>query len=104
MKKLYSSPDNAEVELVKNMLREAGIACEVRNGEVSAIVPAPSFYEELWVSEEAYDKASELLEAWKRPAAPGKSWTCPACGEVIEGQFNSCWKCGAVREPAAPLS
>ncbi len=22
-------------------------------------------------------------------------WTCPKCGEKIEGQFDSCWKCAA---------
>src|ERR1700690_4338334 len=22
-------------------------------------------------------------------------WTCPKCGEKIENQFDSCWKCAA---------
>jgi hypothetical protein len=26
-----------------------------------------------------------------------KSWRCTACNELIEGQFDSCWKCGAQR-------
>ncbi|HEX4262966.1 MAG TPA: hypothetical protein VH597_01400 [Verrucomicrobiae bacterium] len=31
-------------------------------------------------------------------------WTCPKCGEAIEGQFDSCWKCSNVsREPAVPV-
>lgn len=103
MKKLFSSPDSTEVELVKNMLANSGIVCEVRNGDVSRIVPAPSFYAELWVSETTYPKAAEVLGTWQRPLAPSAApWTCPACGEVIEAQFSSCWKCGAVRENAAP--
>jgi hypothetical protein len=24
-------------------------------------------------------------------------WTCPQCGERIEGQFGVCWQCGAER-------
>ncbi len=70
MKKLFSSPDSTEVELVKNMQADSGIVCEVRNGDVSRIVPAPSFYAELWVSETTYPKAAEVLATWQRPLAP----------------------------------
>src|SRR4051812_23560223 len=102
MHKIFSSPQSAEVELFKNMLADAGITCEVRNGEVSRVVPAPPFYEELWVCGEDYTKASELLSAWQNTsaAAAADSWICPGCGERIEGQFSTCWKCGAKRETA----
>ncbi len=99
MKKIFSSPQNAEVELVKNMLADAGILCEVRNGDFSRIVPAPPFYEELWVQEDDYPRATELLSA--RPISPNTpipgTWVCPECGEVVEAQFTTCWKCGAPR-------
>lgn len=26
-----------------------------------------------------------------------KNWTCDGCGELHDSQFDSCWKCGAVR-------
>jgi hypothetical protein len=26
-------------------------------------------------------------------------WTCPKCGEAIEDQFDSCWKCASQRAP-----
>ncbi len=26
-----------------------------------------------------------------------KSWRCRSCNELIEGQFDLCWKCGAVK-------
>ena len=102
MKKIFSAPDSAEVELIKNMLTNADIECEVRNGDVSRIVPAPPFYEELWVSESDYSKAMELLEG-RRPDSPSSAsaWTCPVCGERIEAQFSSCWKCGASRAQIA---
>ncbi|HWD93574.1 MAG TPA: hypothetical protein VG938_14630 [Verrucomicrobiae bacterium] len=29
-------------------------------------------------------------------------WTCPKCGEAVEDQFGSCWKCAKIpREPVA---
>ena len=99
MKKIFSSPQSPEVDLVKNMLADAGILCEVRNGDISQIVPAPSFYEELWVQDEDFPKATELLSA--RPISPtppaAGTWVCAECGEVMEGQFTTCWKCGAPR-------
>jgi hypothetical protein len=103
MKKLFSSSQSAEVELLKNMLADAEIDCEARNAAVSAVIPAAPFYEELWVSDEDYAKATELLESWQQtPSSQAASWTCAACGEVNEAQFSSCWKCGAKRAEAAP--
>src|SRR5689334_8879877 len=29
-------------------------------------------------------------------------WTCTKCGEDIEDQFDSCWKCAAGQEQAQP--
>jgi uncharacterized membrane protein YvbJ len=31
-------------------------------------------------------------------------WNCPKCGEPIEDQFDTCWKCGITKgnAPAAP--
>jgi hypothetical protein len=102
MKKIFSSPDSAELELLRNMLEDAGVLCEVRNGDVSRTFPAPPFYEELWVADEEYAKATELVTSWAQPTASrAGSWTCPACGERIEAQFSSCWKCGAQRPQVA---
>src|SRR5207248_684923 len=30
-------------------------------------------------------------------------WTCSKCGEAIEDQFDSCWKCAAQPEQTSPL-
>ncbi len=98
MKKLFSSPDSAEVDLLKNILADAGVVCEVRNGALAQIVPAPPFYEELWVSEESFAKAAEIVAGWERPAAaPASGWTCAQCSEIVGGEFTSCWKCGTQR-------
>jgi hypothetical protein len=100
MKILFSSPQNQDVELLKNALNEAGIQCEVRNENAYAFFPGAEFYLELWVFNEAdFQKAAELRDAFlKLASAPSNSWTCSACGEESEGQFTACWKCGTVRE------
>ncbi len=102
MKKIFTSPDSAELELLKNMLENAGLVSEVRNKNVSRTIPGPAFYEELWVADEDYAKASDLIASWQKPLEPGAAaWTCGACGERIEAQFSSCWKCGAQRPSSA---
>jgi len=103
MKKIFTSPDSEELELLRNMLENARIICELRNGDVSRTFPGPAFYEEIWVSDEEEPKAAELVAAWQRPAAggSGSAWTCPSCGERIEAQFSSCWKCGTERPTAS---
>jgi RNA polymerase subunit RPABC4/transcription elongation factor Spt4 len=29
-----------------------------------------------------------------------RSWRCRSCNELIEGQFDLCWKCGSESRPA----
>ena len=103
MKILFSSPQNQEVERLKNALNEAAIQCEVRNENAYTFFPGAEFYPELWVLNEGdFQKATELRDALlKLASAPANSWICNACGEESEGQFTACWKCGAIREEGA---
>ena len=100
MRILFSSPQNQTVERLKNALNEAGIECEVRNENAYAFFPGAVFYPELWVLNEAdFHKATELRDALlKIASSPAGAWICNTCGEPSEGQFSSCWKCGALRE------
>ena len=100
MKMLYSSMNRTEVGLLRSLLEEAGIEFEVRNEFMNANYPIAPFYPELWViQDEDFIKAAEIRDAWRAtPAAIPSPWTCPGCGEQLDGQFTSCWKCGANRE------
>jgi hypothetical protein len=85
-----------------NLLRAAGIRCEVRNTALSGAIGDIPFLEcapQLWV-DHALDatRAAEILANAQR-AADGPHWRC-ACGEWLEPQFGSCWSCGAARPPA----
>jgi hypothetical protein len=103
MKRVFSSPDSAEVGLLKNMLQKAGIRCVEINEQMAQMIPSPPFQAELWVeNEENYDEAVALMEEWLNPVhTTGTPWTCSRCGEKLGSQFSKCWKCGTRKDTAA---
>jgi hypothetical protein len=64
MKRVFSSPDSAQVGLAQSLLDVAGIACEVRNDAVSQAMWAIPFIPELWVvRDEDYEEARRLVSS-----------------------------------------
>ena len=95
--------ESGEVYALKSLLDKEEIACIIRNehlsiasGELAPQECLPA----LWVFNDAdYPRALELMAEWRSATAETlSSWVCPDCGETIEGQFSSCWKCGKQRE------
>jgi hypothetical protein len=80
-----------------NVLRAAGIACELRNAHAAGAfgeLPFDQCMPQLWVVNRLDEgRARDLLESLQQPFA-GKTWACE-CGERIEPQFAACWQCGA---------
>jgi len=103
MKKLhtFTLADRAQASMLKNMLEGEGVACLLRNEQLFAAlgeIPFLECFPELWVvDDEVWPRARTLLNGWLKEDAVSDSWTCAACGEPSEGQFDSCWKCGANR-------
>jgi len=99
MKRVFTSPDSAELGLLKNVLQKAGIRCVVVNEQMGQMIPAPPFQAELWVErEEDYGEATALMEAWYHPTPAAEAlWICSRCGEQLGSQFTKCWKCGTPR-------
>ena len=84
MKIIFSSPQLIEVTQLKDRLEEAGIASFIRNeisSGLSGDIPLNESMPELWIENDG--KLEEV---------------CPACGEKLEPQFTSCWKCGATKK------
>lgn len=84
---------------VRNLLEAAGIAVTMRNeflGGGAGELPPTEAWPELWVAEEDYPRARQVIEQMDREAEAA-SWRCPRCGETIEGQFSACWNCGTSR-------
>lgn len=103
MKRIFSSPDSAEVGLLKNILEKAGIRCQELNEQMAQTIPTLPFQAELWVVNEAdYADAIALMAEWLNPThTTGSSWVCTRCGEKLGSQFSKCWKCGTRRDMVA---
>jgi len=103
MKKLHTFGlwDRPLAGLFRERLAQEGVACLVRNDDLVSVmgeIPLVECFPELWVlDDETWPRAKLLLDAWLAAAVPQPHWNCPGCGEKLEGQFSSCWKCGRER-------
>ena len=102
MKRLISHESLAHVGHVRNLLEQSGIACLVKNEQLSGGLGEIPFLEclpELWVVRDGdLARAQALIRDMEQTAAPRGPWNCRKCGEGNEGQFAACWQCGAADE------
>ena len=98
MKVIYSSPHLFMVQHLKNILEAHGIECHIKNEHLSGAageLPPTECWPQLCVGErEAVHAESIIANVQQDKASLNKPWTCPACGERIEPQFEWCWNCG----------
>jgi hypothetical protein len=102
MKLVFDHIDFTVVGHLQSLLEAEGIRCEIRNLNASGTagaVPVAQVYPELWILENRDEaRAKSLIQSYRDEAAAapvGPDWTCPACGESVDGVFSSCWNCGA---------
>lgn len=99
--KLITADDPIEAGFLRGLLESAGLEVQLRSMELwTAAVEI--YYSEgarpsIWVHERDVAAAREVLARRDR-AGQSVPWTCPGCGEGLEGQFTTCWRCGHVRE------
>ena len=105
MKRLmtFSLRERHQAGLLKEVLEKEGIGCLIRNEQLFGAmgeIPFGECFPELWVvDDETFPRARMLLEGWLREdTLQAEPWSCPDCGEQLEGQFGACWKCGRRRE------
>jgi phosphoribosylanthranilate isomerase len=88
--------DHARAEALASVLQSEGI-------QVAVIASPHGFsattYAALWVPADQAAGAERVLGAVGSPPDEPvhEAWDCPECGEHHEGQFSSCWQCGAPR-------
>lgn len=104
MRRLAQAPNLAIATLWADMLRSAGFAVSVQRMFASGIageIPPDQALPELWIDDDTQvDAARRLLHELQHP--PERRWACPGCGEVIEGPFEQCWRCGAMADGRQP--
>lgn len=107
-KQVYEARNLPEAELVKGLLESEGIPSTVQAGALEAafgeLTGNAETLPSVWVDDPDLAKAAQIIDEFKQrpPASQASSkWTCPKCGEVLEGQFSSCWKCNTQRTDIA---
>jgi hypothetical protein len=111
MERIYGARDPVEAEFVKGLLESEeieaviqGLPLQMALGDIPI---SPESLPSVWVNEPDVARARQIVDEMQRggPAASvaGETWTCPRCGEVMEGQFTTCWKCGTERAGTASV-
>lgn len=98
MRKVYTAESVIEVAHLRNVLEAEGIRCFVRNEGLAGVIgeiPYVECWPELWVVRNGDALRARGLVDQARQSAPaaGPDWRCERCGELVEGQFDSCWRC-----------
>ena len=97
MKRLTQAPNVALATLWADLLQsQGGIATSVQRAYASGIageIPPDQALPEVWVlDDEQLEPARALLHRLRH--LPSRLWSCPGCGERVEGPFEQCWNCG----------
>jgi len=102
--KLYSTNDATEANLLRNALEHEGVRAVVidtKPGFSHLAIWHPNL---IWVSADELDQARAVLEQFRAQRAAGSRddprdppWTCPNCGEAVDGHFDVCWNCEQAR-------
>ena len=106
MEKVFTGKDSMEVHFVRNLLEAQGLRVQVLGEMLGAARGELPLTEEtrpgIWVNSEDVERAMAVVDEFdKRDRDDEKSdglsqsetWTCSGCGEVVEEQFSTCWKC-----------
>jgi hypothetical protein len=107
MRKVFSSHDSLLAGYLASLLEARGIACVVKNqflGGAAGELPPTECWPEIWVADDRDETpALRVLAAYHEAGRESfDRWTCPTCGEALEGQFEICWRCGTERPVRTP--
>ncbi|HPY42256.1 MAG TPA: DUF2007 domain-containing protein [Thiolinea sp.] len=105
LKKVYTASTPLMPGFIQTVLENDGIICVQRNYFLNSAMGELPFVETwpaIWVDEKDEQRALELIRLTLESTSGG-SWTCQACGETSEAQFQSCWKCGQAAPQASVI-
>ena len=98
MIRVYSAADPADAQLVRALLKGNHIEAVVQGEDLwvarGELPITPETAPSVWVHDGDAQRARALIEERQQPRTVQKPpWTCPSCGEQVEGQFSECWRC-----------
>ena len=95
MRRIAQAPNIAIATFWSDVLCQAGIPASVQRqflGSAAGELPPDQCLPEIWITHDHQaDEARRLLD--QVLSLPQRRWHC-ACGELVEGGFESCWNCG----------
>jgi len=96
-----------DAALLDNLLQVEGIETIVADDRRFARIGREGGASVFVLDPDHVQRARDIVERYKRrePLRDPKSyrsWRCRACNELVEGQFEVCWKCSASQPPAHP--
>ena len=99
MRKVYASDDSLILGHVRQVLDNHAIGSIIRNDFLlggAGEIPINETWPEVWITDDRnFERARALVDAVVAQAeASGPPWRCASCGELMEGQFTDCWRCG----------
>lgn len=101
MIKVFENFDFSRVGQMQSLLESHGIKTYIKNQYGSSVMGEVPFVEvvpQLFILEEKdLLRAQELLLMDLPVEEPQEAWTCTKCGTKVDGEFQSCWKCGTAR-------
>ncbi len=101
MKRLMQAPNLAIATLWADMLSSAGMAASVQRayaGSIAGEIPPDQALPEIWLHDYTqHARATAWMEELRH--LPHHHWLCSNCGESVDGPFEQCWNCGALRSP-----
>jgi len=102
MREIFTDQDFTRVGHFQSVLEAAGIKTFIRNEYTHnslSEMPSGVFFPSLCVvHDEDYEEALALLRPlYDTPATQAPDWKCPSCGEMVPGNFETCWNCKAER-------
>ena len=103
MKRLTQAPNVAIATLWVDLLSQGGVEATVQRAFTSSIageIPPDQALPEVWLLDDTeFERARRLLHDLRN--LPDVHWVCGACRVVIDGPFDQCWNCGALRGAAS---
>ena len=102
MKLIHTEKHPTEAHLIRGMLETEGISALVRGDQLYGAYGELPVLPTVWILDDhAAAQADRLIIDFLRGGAARRyghlRWTCAQCGEVLEGQFTDCWKCGTAK-------